>query len=227
MMSCTHLSGFGMYRLLFRCLICVWMSGRVLLGQAQSDLTHPFLQINGNLAWLRGTEVAVQPQPGIGAGLGMWALRKGNLEWMMMAQYQLLRAEAQGYRLDGRTVLDSATYLPTAHQLDWTTLAVYHLAKPGLNVQAGVWVGVGVGGNLQDASIGLGTPGGVLTRFLHEPGQLGFGTVLGLGFGWRYTQAYLRYVWDARDRDPDRLLRLRRSSFQFGVAFLLRDFVIF
>lgn len=207
-------------------LLCLLLSGLHPL-RAQLDLTHPFLQVNGNLSWLDGTAVEVNPLPGVGAGLGMWSIEKGKLEWMMMAQYNLLRAEAQGYRLDGRSVIDSTLVLLTAHQIDWTTLAVYHFDKPGFNVQAGVWVGLGVGGNLQDESFSLGEPGGVPTSLLHESGQLGYGIVLGLGIGWRYTQFNLRYVWDARDRDPSPFLRLRRSAFQLGVAFLLRDFVIF
>jgi hypothetical protein len=197
------------------------------LLRAQLALTHPFIQVNSNLSWLHGTAVDLNPLPGIGAGLGMWSIEKGKLEWMMIAQYQLLRAETQGYRLDGRTVIDSSIVSLTAHQLDWTTLAVYHFNKPGFNLQAGVWVGVGLGGNLQDDLISLGEPGGVPTSLLHESGQLGYGTVLGLGIGWRYTQFNLRYVWDARDRDPNPLLRVRRSALQLGVAFLLRDFVIF
>jgi hypothetical protein len=194
----------------------------------KANLTHPFLQVQGNVSWLGGTAVARQPQPGVGAALGMWSLAPGKMEWMMMAQYQLLRADVNGYQVDPLGVRDSGAFTLQFHQLDWTTLAVYHLAKPGLNVQAGAWVGVGLGGNLRgDDAIRVGSPNGVLTRLLHQSGELGFGTVLGLGFGSRYTQAHLRYVWDARNRDPSRFLRLRRSAFQAGVAFLLRDFVVF
>lgn len=188
------------------------------LSLAQATLTQPTLGAGGGVIHWQGLPIDVNAAYQINLGVGMWRFAPGQVEWTTGLDYQ--RAQGNLATFEVGNSGNSLTTDWTSHRLHWTTLAIWHLSKPYLNLQVGGFVGVGLGGTTA-TGLFLDEEARLPLAWLSERGDFSYGPVLGLGGGTRLLQFHLRYVWDLYDYLPPANLRLRRPFLALGLTFVV------
>jgi hypothetical protein len=195
------------------------------VGYAQPR-TQPSIQVGATAAWLRGAVLVEAPQPGLALGLGMWRYSRDRWEWHMTLHYHRQPLTVRGYRGQGRLAVAEELNL-LQQGLQWHNLAVWHLAKPGFNLQGGAFFGLGLEGSGAEPGTYLDEPGRMPAAALTSGGGFSYGPVIGVGGGTRLVQGYLHYAADLRDYASSARATLRRSWLHLGLTFVVPGVEIF
>ncbi|MEM9985605.1 MAG: hypothetical protein AAF804_10990 [Bacteroidota bacterium] len=198
--------------------LMVWVCCGKFFAYGQNR-TQPILEFGPTRPLAQGSVTNTQAAWGFSAGVGMWKFNDKKLEWAMNLRYHY-----QDYSFSGHEVLSSnppAEVEFIAHRLDWSTLAVFHLAKPYFNLQGGILVGMGLGSRLSEEGLSFDPGGRIPMSPILQRGDFSYGPIIGLGGGIKSFQVHLRYLWDLRDYLPIANANLQRPYLTLGFTWVI------